>query len=103
MRAETLVVRAIIPSSEDPSVHVVDGKGLYPEAEATIHTSQEVVFRQVGASVLGSYNIGINRQMNRGNYHMPDGRTLNISNILADPINPEHVELADGYEWVKVG
>ena len=39
--------------------------------------------------------------MSHGNYHIWDGFALNISNILTDPINPEHVELADGYEVVK--
>jgi len=99
---EKLLVRAIIPHSEDPELYVLDAKGCHPSAADHIRRSQEELLHEIGQTVLSGGYLAIDKQLKRSTYRGVDGRYINVSDLRAEPLDPRKVTLNDGYSWQKI-
>jgi hypothetical protein len=103
MQPDKVKIRAIIPSTEHPDVHIIDRSGLYPEEEtADLTASPERVLHEIGEKVINSAALSVDMTQ-RANYQVPYTDTyINIANVRAKPIDPNTVTLTEGYGWKKV-
>lgn len=92
----------MIPSSVNPEEYIVDEAGRFPYDIDHINTSQEDLLRRIGTGVLQSSYLSIDRVLKRSNVVDVSGKSINVSDILTDALNPDETQLNDGYKWSKV-
>lgn len=96
---DKLIVRAVIPSADNPDVHILHVTGCPPLEAAPINASQEDVLRAMGRRIMG-HHLSVDRQLSRQNVAYPfSGSVANVSDLQTKPIDRALVTLGDQYMW----
>jgi len=98
---EKTIVRAIIPSTEHPDIHVTDRTGIYPTEAVEITRNPERVLHEIGKRVLIGTSLSIDRA-HRQNVQDYIGGNHNIADLRTKPVNPRTTQLAKGYIWSRI-
>ena len=92
------LVHAVIPSAENPELHILDQTGRYPSHATTERgLSVEQILQKIGGMTVG-VSLSIDCQKNRKNIETDSG-IINVADVIAKPINPNATKLFDGYSW----
>lgn len=97
---DKLIVRAHIPSLDNPDAHVLHFTGTLPSEVAPINHSVETVLHAIGGKALNQGYVSIDSQLKRQNVSIPHNNTVvNIADVLAKPIDRSNLSLSDDYRW----
>ena len=95
-----LIVRATIPSIDNPNAHVLHETGTLPAGTAEIRESAETVLHSLGRQVLQGGYLSIDEISDRRNIAIPfSATTINVTEMTAKPVDRSQVSLAQGYYW----
>ena len=98
--AKKLIVRAFIPSTENPDMHIVHATGTEPLEVDVITSDQEELLHRLGERVLQGSHLAIDIQRSRKNvYDTHRKMTVNVSELQAKPVDPSRVVLSNDYKW----
>ena len=98
--AKKLIVRAHIPSSDNPEAHVLHVTGTEPLEVGTVRMSQEQLLNAMGQRVFMNGYLSIDAQESRRYVYMPAQKTtVNVSDLITKPIDRQTVQLSQDYKW----
>ena len=99
-RPEKQIVRAFIPSIDNPDARVLHITGTEPIEVGEIALGQENLLHIMGKRVLSDGYLAIDFQKSRRDIDSPVRRTVvNVAEIQTKPIDRSQIDLGDDYVW----
>ncbi len=96
---ERLIVRAMIPSADNPDAHILHVTGTLPAESAPLQRTVESVLHAIGNSALQQGYLSID-MLERRNVAVPHSSVVvNVTEILTKPLNRKNIQLNDEYRW----
>ena len=101
-----LVIRALIPSIDNPDMYIVRHDGEYPLETGDITHTTEDVLRQLGRRILqpGAGVLSIEKQIDRSNRQHPTGEKngqYNLAELLTKPVPHHALPENSNYKWAR--
>ena len=97
---DRLIVRATIPSIDNPEAHILHATGTLPAETAPVNRSVETILHSIGHSALAEGYLSIDTQLERRNIAVPHSdEVVNIAEVLTKPIDRDQIILSDEYKW----